>query len=65
VSLSERLARIERLGDPRTAGDLAVIALQLTRAEGKLLRGQRDVRPEVRIVEQRIVRAEHRIGTGG
>ncbi|MGD0386402.1 MAG: hypothetical protein ABSB73_09735 [Solirubrobacteraceae bacterium] len=62
MSLSVRLLRLEAADDPRTAGDLAVIALQLTRAERKLLAGGRDVRPELRIVEQRIVRAERRAG---
>jgi hypothetical protein len=60
--LSERLAALEALADPRTERDLTVIRTQLARAEGKVLRGERDVRREVRIVEQRIVRAEHRVG---
>jgi hypothetical protein len=59
--LTERLSRLEALEDPRTARDLQVIGLQLARAEGKLLGGQRDVRRELRIVEQRLVRAERRI----
>ncbi|MGP0051267.1 MAG: hypothetical protein ACLPZR_20815 [Solirubrobacteraceae bacterium] len=61
MSLSERLSRLEVLRDARTAGDLAVIATQLARAEGKLLRGDPDVRWELGIVEQRIERAERRI----
>ncbi|MGO9903467.1 MAG: hypothetical protein ACLP0J_28150 [Solirubrobacteraceae bacterium] len=61
MSLSERLSRLETTGDPRTAGDLRVIRTQLTRAEGKLLGGRRDVRRELRIVEQRIARAERRV----
>lgn len=61
VMLSERLSRLEALSDERAAGDLAVIRLQLTRAESKLLKGDRDVRRELRIVEQRVARAEHRL----
>jgi hypothetical protein len=61
VSLSERLARLEALCDPRTSGDLRVILLQLTRAEGKLLTGRGDLRRELRIVSQRIARAERRV----
>jgi hypothetical protein len=61
VTLNERLSRLEALSDPRTERDLAVIALQLTRAEGKLLKGQRDVRRELRIVAQRVDRAERRV----
>jgi hypothetical protein len=40
---------------------MRVIQLQLTRAEGKLLRGQTNVRRELRIIEQRVARAEHRL----
>lgn len=61
MSLSERLSRLELLSDARTAGDLVVIRRQLARAEGKLLKGSRDVRRELRIVEQRIARAERRV----
>lgn len=61
ASLSERLAYLEMLADPRTAGDLAVIALALARAEGKLIKGQRDVRWELQVVSQRIDRAERRL----
>ncbi len=61
VNLSERLAALESLDDARIAGDLDVIRLQLTRAEGKLLRGQSDVRRELRIIEQRIALAERRL----
>jgi hypothetical protein len=61
VTLSERLSRLEALGDERTAGDMRVIQLQLARAEGKLLRGQTNVRRELRIIEQRVARAEHRL----
>jgi hypothetical protein len=61
VTLHERLSRLKALSDPRTERDLAVISVQLTRAEGKLLRGQRDVRRELRIVAQRVVRAERRV----
>jgi hypothetical protein len=64
LSLSERLARLELLCDPRTDGDLAVIRLQLTRAEGKLVQGRGDVRRELRIVSQRIERAERRVAKG-
>lgn len=61
MTLSERLSRLEALGDERTAGDMRVIQLQLARAEGKLLRGQTNVRRELRIIEQRVARAEHRL----
>ena len=61
MSLSERLAALEALCDPRTDGDLRVIRLQLTRAEGKLVEGRGDVRRELRIVAQRIARAERRV----
>jgi hypothetical protein len=64
ASLTERLSRLEALEDPRTARDLRVIVVALARAEAKLLGGQRDVRRELRIVEQRLVRAEHRIAKG-
>ena len=61
LSPTERLAHLEALSDPRTAGDLTVIRLQLARAEEKLLKGQCDVRRELRIVAQRTLRAERRI----
>jgi hypothetical protein len=61
VALSGRLSRLDALGDPRIARDLQVIALALTRAEGKLLKGRPDVRWELSVVEQRLDRAEHRI----
>jgi hypothetical protein len=60
ADLSERLARLDAAGGWHP-GDWRVIELQLTRAEGKLLKGQRDVRRELRIVEQRVLRAEHRL----
>jgi len=43
----------------RAAGDLHVIRLKLARAEGKLLKGDTGTRREMRIVEQRVARAEH------
>lgn len=60
---SERLSRLEALvaASPALERDVEVIHLQLTRAEGKLERGDRDVRAELRIVEQRLDRAERRI----
>jgi hypothetical protein len=59
----ERLARIEmRSGESDgIERDLRVIRLQLTRAEGKILRGRQDVRRELRIIEQRVIRAEKRL----
>ena len=62
-SMAERLEGLEALvaqADPLRR-DLEVIHLQLTRAEGKLARGNRDVRSELRIVEQRLARAEARL----
>ncbi len=61
--LVDRLSHLEDAGaqHPGVARDLEVIKLQLARAEGKLLRGQRDVRREMRIVEQRVIRAERRL----
>jgi hypothetical protein len=62
VTLSERLSHLEALADERTAGDLAVIRRQLAAAEGKMLSGQADDLPwRLRIIEQRIERAEHRL----
>ncbi len=61
MNLSERLSALESSDDPRIAGDLDVIRLQLTRAEGKLLRGSLDMRRELRVIEQRIARAERRL----
>jgi hypothetical protein len=61
MTLSERLSRLEVLSDARAAGDLAVIRIQLARAEGKLLKGQRDVRRELRIIEQRVACAERAV----
>lgn len=65
MELSERIARLEALVarlEP-CARDLKVILLQLARAEGKLQRGCTDVRSELRIVEQRVERAERRMRT--
>jgi hypothetical protein len=59
--LSERLQRLDALADPRIARDLEVIGLQLARAEGILLGGGRDVRRPLRIIAQRIDRAERRV----
>lgn len=63
MELSDRLSRLEALvsQQERFARDLDVIHLQLTRAEGKLQDGKTDVRSELRIVEQRLERAERRL----
>jgi hypothetical protein len=61
AGLSERLQRLDALADPRIARDLEVIGLQLARAEGILLGGGRDVRRPLRIIAQRIDRAERRV----
>lgn len=63
MELAERLSRLESLlaAVPALERDLEVINLQLARAEGKLSRGEHDVRSELRIVEQRLERAERRI----
>jgi hypothetical protein len=62
VTLDDRLLRLEILAHPDPiVRDLEVIRLQLTRAEGKILRGHRDARRELRIIEQRVDRAERRL----
>jgi hypothetical protein len=68
VELSERLARLEAIvaaGDP-LARDLEVIRLQLIRAQGKVQGIETDVidtdaSSELRIVEERLARAEKRL----